>query len=411
MQWKSCAAWGMNRGQPLGLTSVDRNLGETVDLILHDETAVSNKLIKSKEMDMNAHQKKAARFTATAFGVIILAISASTSFAFFYNYFSNLIPPGVLGPDVAALISGIVGTLLFDVAAVVWLQTYLNDARTPEQRAISLMMLIVTFVGAAAASVAHLSLSATGDLALDAATLDSIATVSLVTVIIGVIANFGSTIAYQRFSYDNKQSVRTSDREDEIQKAEDEAANELDSLVSQKLKEKLTHIAPSLADQQAARIAAQYARRESAKYGSAEVESKAGNQWTISFLNSKAEPWWFTVVGNLDSAIREAKRLRNEGSSDVAISDQESRIVWPTHEDGSAGNWYVFSGDKPFRGPMSKSEAQRVADETNRTKGSTGYGIRNGLGRIYDRERGLFEEGPRSTRPTVSLNGKNYHPG
>jgi len=47
MQWKSCAAWGMNRGQPLGLTSVDRNLGETVDLILHDETAVSNKLIKS----------------------------------------------------------------------------------------------------------------------------------------------------------------------------------------------------------------------------------------------------------------------------------------------------------------------------------------------------------------------------
>jgi len=246
---------------------------------------------------MNAHQKKAARFTATAFGVIILAISASTSFAFFYNYFSNLIPPGVLGPDVAALISGIVGTLLFDVAAVVWLQTYLNDARTPEQRAISLMMLIITFVGAAAASVAHLSLSATGDLALDPATLDSIATVSLVTVIIGVIANFGSTIAYQRFSYDNKQSVRASDREDEIQKAEDEAANELDSLVSQKLKERLTHIAPTLADQQAARIAAQYARREGAKYGSAETAvppSRKGNDqyYYIDHEGGMETPVW-----------------------------------------------------------------------------------------------------------------------
>lgn len=224
---------------------------------------------------MNAHKKTAARFTAMAFGAVILAISASTSFAFFYNYFSNLIPPGVLGADVAALISGVVGTLLFDVASVVWLQTYLNDARTPEQRAISLMMLIITFVGAAAASVAHLSLSATGELALDAATLDSIATVALVTVIIGVIANFGSTIAYQRFSYDNKQAVRTSDREDEIQKAEDGAANELDSLVSQKLKERLTHIAPTLADQQAARIAAQYQRREAAKYGSTDTGETA----------------------------------------------------------------------------------------------------------------------------------------
>ncbi len=223
---------------------------------------------------MNAHKKTAAKFTAIAFGVIVLVISASTSFAFFYNYFSNLIPPGLLGQNVASLISGIVGTLLFDVASVVWLQTYLNDARTPEQRAISLIMLIVTFLGAAAASVAHLALSATGELALDAATLDSIATISLVAVIIGVIANFGSTIAYQRFSQDNKESVRESDRLDEIQKAEDEQASELDRLVAQKLREKLVHIAPTIADQQAARIAAQYQRRETAKYGSTETSDQ-----------------------------------------------------------------------------------------------------------------------------------------
>jgi hypothetical protein len=294
---------------------------------------------------MNAHKKTAAKFTAMAFGAVILAISASTSFAFFYNYFSSLIPPGVLGPDVAALISGVIGTLLFDVAAVVWLQTYLNDARTPEQRAISLMMLIITFVGAAAASVAHLSLSATGELALDASTLDSIATVALVTVIIGVIANFGSTIAYQRFSYDNKQAVRESDREDEIQKAEDGAANELDALVSQELKERLTHIAPTLAADQAERIAARYQRREAAKYGSKEQPGTAvpsqGQQakeplpygpdtwYTIAFTNRSGKPWSYGVASDdLEEAKKAARRTASEGCTNVVVTDRQGNVVW-----------------------------------------------------------------------------------
>ena len=247
---------------------------------------------------MNAHKKTAAKFTSVAFGVVVLIISASTSFAFFYNYFSNLIPPGLLGTSVASLISGFVGTLLFDVASVVWLQTYLNDARTPEQRAISLIMLIVTFLGAAAASVAHLALSATGELALDAATLDSIATISLVAVIIGVIANFGSTIAYQRFSQENKEAVRESDRLDEIQKAEDEQALELDRQVAQKLRERLVDIAPSLAAQQAARIAAQYQRRESNKYGSAETNTSAPRETDVPATASPQGRYYFHTADN-----------------------------------------------------------------------------------------------------------------
>lgn len=300
---------------------------------------------------MNAHKKTAAKFTAMAFGVIVLTISASTSFAFFYNYFSNLIPPGLLGSSVASLISGIVGTLLFDVASVVWLQTYLNDARTPEQRAISLIMLIVTFLGAAAASVAHLALSATGELALDAATLDSIATISLVAVIIGVIANFGSTIAYQRFSYENKQSVRTSDREDEIQKAEDEAANELDSLVSQKLKERLTHIAPALADRQADRIAAQYERRESAKYGSAEVRPALPSEVYGVFFDTPNGPWSYDVVGNLEQAKQAAMDTRrNYNVSNLKIKDHTGKVVWEGPKSAKP--------NRPTTAPQQPSQAQ-----------------------------------------------------
>ena len=224
---------------------------------------------------MNAHKKTAARFTAISFGIVVLAISASTSFAFFYNYFSNLIPPGVLGEGISALISGVVGTLLFDVASVVWLQTYLNDARTPEQRAISLIMLIITFLGAAAASVAHLALSATGELALDAATLDTIATISLVTVIVGVIFNFGSTIAYQRYSQENKESVRESDRSDAVQRAEDDQLNELDRQLDKEVRDILAGMVPGLARQQAERIATQVARREGAKYGGNEAATSA----------------------------------------------------------------------------------------------------------------------------------------
>ncbi len=288
---------------------------------------------------MNAHKKTAARFTAAAFGVVILAISASTSFAFFYNYFSNLIPPGVLGPAVAALISGIVGTLLFDVASVVWLQTYLNDAKTPEQRAISLIMLIVTFVGAAAASVAHLSLSATGELALDTATLGSIATVALVTVIIGVIANFGSVIAYQRFSKESKDAVRESDRSDVIQRAEDAQLDELDTQLDKEVRDVLADMVPDLARQQAGRIAARVARREGAKYGG----NDGGSQKTAVSPTSKDKNDGLHIFKNGDKVFANdqnsleynidwVKRARQQDGGVWHIEDGRGAILWSSQQ-------------------------------------------------------------------------------
>lgn len=218
---------------------------------------------------MKSHQKKAASFLITAFAALVLAISATTSFGFFFNFFDALVPPDLFGSTVGAIISGIVGVLLFDVACAIWLYTFLHNAETAEQRAITLIMTTLTFVGAAAASVAHLALSAShGAFLADLAAQDNIGLIALITVILGVIADFGATLAYQRFSQDNKDAVREADRRDRILQAEDEQARELDDLVTQKVKNRLTAVADNLAEQQAARLAAAFQRREGAKYGS-----------------------------------------------------------------------------------------------------------------------------------------------
>jgi hypothetical protein len=239
---------------------------ETAANSLHDETAVSNQMRKcAKETKMNTHKKTAAKFLAAAFAITLLAISASTSFGFFYNHF-YLIPPSLLGETVGQMISGIVGVLLFDAATTIWLTIYLNDAKTPEQRAISLLLAGATFLGAAAASVAHLALSATGTMALDVSTLDTISMIALVCVILGVVANFGGSLMYSRFSHDNKIAVRESDRSDAIQEAEDEQARLLDGLIAQGVKEQITAVAPALAKEQATRLVEAFRSREMAKY-------------------------------------------------------------------------------------------------------------------------------------------------
>jgi hypothetical protein len=222
---------------------------------------------------MKSHQTKAAQFAVMFFSGAILLVSASTSFGFFYNFFDSLIPPELLGKQTAALISGAVGIMLFDIACAVYLFAFISHADTPERRAITLIMTTVTFVGSASASVAHLGLTATGDLAIDPDARGTIAMVSLVIVILGVIVNFAAILAYQRFSYENKIAVRESDRLDMLQKAEAEQADELDQLVAQQVKELLTKQAPQLAAMQAERLAAKFYRNEQSKYGSTDTQA------------------------------------------------------------------------------------------------------------------------------------------
>lgn len=233
----------------------------------------------------NTHKQTAAKYLFTAFALAVLTISALTSFAFFYNHFAGLLPAGLLDAQISRLISGIVGMTLFDLACTVWLIAFLHHAETSEQRAISLIMSALAFIGAGAASVAHLGLTATGDLALDPATRSTVAIVALVVVILGVVLNFGAATAYQRFSIESKAAVREADRRDRIQAAEDEQAAYLDGLIAQSVKEQLTEAAPDLARQQAARIAGRFYRHENSKYADGSQQGNGSGRGTSRRLS------------------------------------------------------------------------------------------------------------------------------
>lgn len=217
---------------------------------------------------MNAHTRISAQRIVITFFAGIMLISSVTSFGFFFNFFNTLIPPTlpIIGGVVGAIISGLIGVLLFDVSTAVWLYAYLNTAETPQQRATALTMSGAAFVGAAAASIAHLSLSATQ---LDALTVEAEAWVSLgalLIVILGVVANFGAAINYQRNSLEARQAVREADRRDTMLLAEDQHRSDLDKLVKTKTKSLLDAKSDQLANMQAERIAQEFLDREAAKY-------------------------------------------------------------------------------------------------------------------------------------------------
>jgi hypothetical protein len=216
---------------------------------------------------MNTHQTQAARFFVVAFTAVILAISSVTTFSFFAAYFTDIFPKGMIGAELAGLLAGGAGVVLFDLACVYWLNTFLKHAETSEQRAIALLMIVVTFVGAAGASVAQLGLAAAGDVALDPSTRQSIANAAVWTVIAGVVVNFGANVAYTRFSIEAKAAVREADRRDLIQAAEDEQATLLDKLIAQEVKGLIAAQAPDLAKEQAARLVDSFRQREQSKYG------------------------------------------------------------------------------------------------------------------------------------------------
>lgn len=213
-----------------------------------------------------SHKESATGFLLLAASVIIIAISASTTFGFFSTYFPAIVSPEFVGPMYAKVISGMIGVIVFDLMTVTFLLAFLYKAETPEQRAISLIMTFVTFTFSAVASAAHLYMTASGNMAQDASTLTTLRNVAMVSVVLGVVLNFGAWISYTRYSYSSKIRVREADRRDMVQRAEDAQANHLDKLVAQKVQEELEQMADSLAMVQARRIADAFSRREHAKY-------------------------------------------------------------------------------------------------------------------------------------------------
>jgi hypothetical protein len=99
-----------------------------------------------------SHKESATGFLLMLASVIIIGISAITTFGFFSNYFPAIVSPDYIGPMYARATSGLIGVIVFDLMTVTFLLAFLYKAGTPEQRAISLIMTFVTFIFSAIAS-------------------------------------------------------------------------------------------------------------------------------------------------------------------------------------------------------------------------------------------------------------------
>lgn len=240
---------------------------------------------------MNHHRKKAASFVFIFFSVVVLLISSITSFSFFYTFFPNMLPAGVLDSQTSRIISGSIGVTLFDLATAVWLFVFLQASETSEQRAISGLMITIAFLGAAMSSVAYLILTATGQLALDPQTQETVGLFSLVIVIIGVVANFGAAQAHGRFSKENKEAVAQADWDEKLEKAHEDNRKALLRQVEAKTKERLGEVAPQLADLKVDRIVKDFLNKEGGDHIKVEPRNRPpvdrGNQTRLDEVDPK----------------------------------------------------------------------------------------------------------------------------
>lgn len=202
--------------------------------------------------------KTTNQFIFKAFSSVVIFISGITTFSFFSTFFPGLIAEGNFDPRLSAIISGLIGVVLFDLGVLVWLNTYLNGSETSEQRSVSLLMTIIDFTCSALASIAWLVLSAVGPMALTPTTNQSIAVASLVAVLIGVVFNFGASVVFQRFTQEAKEQVQEQNRRDILASAETKNSRILDDLVTKGLSEKFSEMAPEIAGIQSERMAKKF---------------------------------------------------------------------------------------------------------------------------------------------------------
>lgn len=231
------------------------------------------------------HSRQSIGLFFKIFAILILLISALTSFAFFYTFLPGLVPQGVLDGNLGKMFSGFVGVLLLDIATVLWLNNFLHNSETSEQRSIALIMTTITFVGSAVASIAYIGLKGEGELTLTGETRGTIGIVSLFMVIGTIVLNFAAVQFHTRYSLASKNAVRESDRLDRLAKKEAENAKILDNMVAQQLAQEFEVIAPGLAASQAKSLATKMYSTEMLK-----VTNKPTNRLDSNTMSFDVDP-------------------------------------------------------------------------------------------------------------------------
>lgn len=217
------------------------------------------------EEDRNTMERLTANKTGVVVGVIYFVISSITSFMFFHENLPSLVALPILESSAALvepIVSGIIGLLLFDGAAVGWLVLYLRGCDNNEQRSIASTAFYVAIGGSAVASFAHVFLTGNSLLVLPADLRFGVSVFSVFIVATAVVFNFVAKLVFDRNSKESKEAIRLSVRLGRIQSAEEKEVATLDELIVQKTAKKLAARADMIAEKRSDRIVAERERLE-----------------------------------------------------------------------------------------------------------------------------------------------------
>lgn len=203
-------------------------------------------------------------------GSVFVVLSSVTTFMFFWSYMPGFIRLDWLGDwagYISPVLSGVVGVLLLDYAAVKWLQIYLYgcDEGNNEQRSTAEWAFWFCLAGSTISSGAYLLLSADSLITLDTATREWVGIASIIMIAAAVVFNFYSKLDFDRNSNVAKQAIREAERMGRIAKAREEEERHLDELIAKETKERLAGLADEIAAERADSLAEDYRRVERAK--------------------------------------------------------------------------------------------------------------------------------------------------
>jgi hypothetical protein len=196
-------------------------------------------------MDEEYQFSPGKQFVFAGFKILIVAISALTSFAFFITFLPSLIPSIITTEQGGSLITGLVGVILLDGACLVWLHLR-GTAETGQQGTMAFAGAVIAFCGSALASVAYLALSAS-EVILDSQSTYTLQMVSLIGIITAVVANFALAILYEQNSIENQENAREIKRHHRIMNTEARHEKQLSGDMERLMREALKGRAPEMA--------------------------------------------------------------------------------------------------------------------------------------------------------------------
>ena len=146
---------------------------------------------------------------AKIMGIILISVSAVTSFMFFAEYASGVFQR--ISPTLSPYLAGLVGVISFEIMSVVWRYLHANNADTERQMKLAQAGALFSLMGGLLVTVIYFALQ-TELLAgvIDAQTLTTLQILGGILIILGVSGNFGLYHFYEEASSSHQANLQKS---------------------------------------------------------------------------------------------------------------------------------------------------------------------------------------------------------